>query len=475
MDPGIPVPAVQEFHFSKDSLYIVQPVSTIAMTFIRCCDNEKCIVCRRLIGNEEEGCKVTVPAKRIRALAAKTKLNFKIPWDSTKATNFAHYDCWVDACSRTGLSASEKRILSAAKDTVERFSSLPTLISEVDKVVQILVAKTTKQVVCFTGAGISASAGIPTYRGADGIDTLQALAGDSSAAYTSDKQNNKRKVVDLTADEDVAVATPSTAGKKAKKGGKQEIQEVQEESQDEEEQSEDEEDVDYTKLQPTYAHLALAKMETLNKLHGCITQNCDNLHAKAGVSAHLISDLHGNVFKEYCVKCLTEYERDYAVDQYSTDCSSEPWYKKCDTCGWNHYTGRLCDTGRCKGKLCDTIVNFGDDLHQMLCGGLWRASRKCRHADLCLALGTSLTVYPASELPLKAKQLVIVNLQATDLDGDAAVRVWATCDGFFRLLMPRLEAALQEQKKPSLRASRGGGINGVNKKQSVVISVDDEI
>ena len=210
------------------------------------------------------------------------------------------------------------------------------------------------------------------------------------------------------------------------------------------EEEEEEEDVDYGALQPTYAHLALAKLQDMDKLHGCATQNCDNLHSKAGVRDHLISDLHGNVFKEYCEKCFTEYTRDYSVDKYSTDCFNEPYYRKCETCGWNHYTGRLCDTGKCRGKLKDTIVNFGDDLHPMVCGGLWKASRKCRHADLCLTLGTSLTVYPASDLPLKAKKLVIVNLQATELDEHADVRVWCTCDNFFKVLMPRLEEAMAE-------------------------------
>lgn len=439
--------------------HLSPPSST--MSFSRCCDNQKCIVCRKLIGNEEEGCKVTVPSKKINSLAGKTKMKFRISWDVSKATNFMHFACWEEARKAAGISASERRIVSEVEDTLERFSSLPALITEVDKVVQIMIAKETKQVVCFTGAGISASAGIPTYRGADGIDTLQVLAGDSSAAYTTDKKDNKRKVVDLTADS----PQPYSESSKAAKKGKKAAQEVQEAQESDVEDSEDE-DVDYTKLQPTFAHLSLAKLEGMDKLHGCITQNCDNLHAKAGVSPYLISDLHGNVFKEYCEKCLTEYTRDYAVDQYSTGCDNEPWYKKCDTCGWNHYTGRLCDTGRCKGKLRDTIVNFGDDLHPMLCGGLWKASRKCRHADLCLTLGTSLTVYPASDLPLKAKHLVIVNLQATDLDDEAAVRVWATCDDFFRQLMPRLEAALQAQ------AVNAAG--GRRKKRAAITVEEDE-
>ena len=79
----------------------------------------------------------------------------------------------------------------------------------------------------------------------------------------------------------------------------------------------------------------------------------------------------------------------------------------------------------------DTIVNFGDDLHESVLGGLPKAQQQCTQADLCICLGSSLTVTPANELPCLAKKLVICNLQETELDSSAAVRVWATCDTLF--------------------------------------------
>jgi NAD-dependent SIR2 family protein deacetylase len=83
-------------------------------------------------------------------------------------------------------------------------------------------------------------------------------------------------------------------------------------------------------------------------------------------------------------------------------------------------------------------VNFGDNLHRCISGGLNRAEKFFKNADLCLALRTSLTVYPASDFPLQSKQLVIVNLQKTDLDRKADVRVFVICDAFFDILMHRL-------------------------------------
>ena len=329
-----------------------------------------------------------MPSKQLKRLSGTKAKRLRIKWDESKVVNNLHFQCWEGIVGDAALPSIDRRLVDAVESTVERFSSMETINRQVGDIVELLLEA--KRIVSFTGAGISASAGIPTYRGAAGIDNLDHFA--------------------------------TTKGQK--------------------EEEEEEEDVDYAELEPTFAHSALTKLQDMDKLHGCITQNCDNLHSKAGIRSELISDLHGNVFKEYCEKCYTEYERDFAVDQYSTDCYDEAWYSECPTCSFNHYTGRLCDTGRCKGKLRDTIVNFGDDLHQFVCGGLWKASRKCRHADLCLALGSSLTVKPASDLPLKAKRLVIVNLQATELDSDADVRLWTTCDEFFRVLLPQLDKAM---------------------------------
>mmetsp|Transcript_7605 Transcript_7605/g.22245 ORF Transcript_7605/g.22245 Transcript_7605/m.22245 type:complete len:166 (+) Transcript_7605:1360-1857(+) len=73
-------------------------------------------------------------------------------------------------------------------------------------------------------------------------------------------------------------------------------------------------------------------------------------------------------------------------------------------------------------------------------GGLERAdSGECSRAAVCLALGSSLSVTPANELPLLAKEaLVVVNLQATDLDARAKVRVHAETDVFMGMLLDSL-------------------------------------
>lgn len=63
-------------------------------------------------------------------------------------------------------------------------------------------------------------------------------------------------------------------------------------------------------------------------------------------------------------------------------------------------------------------------------------------ADLCLAMGSSLRVTPAADMPKlvgKAKKdLVIINLQSTPLDNLCSLRIYALCDKVMEMLMDRL-------------------------------------
>lgn len=65
-----------------------------------------------------------------------------------------------------------------------------------------------------------------------------------------------------------------------------------------------------------------------------------------------------------------------------------------------------------------------------------------KQADLCLAMGSSLTVTPAANMAAKVaerkKRLVIVNLQKTPLDKIAALRINGECDKVMKMLMEKL-------------------------------------
>merc|ERR1712187_201198 len=88
-------------------------------------------------------------------------------------------------------------------------------------------------------------------------------------------------------------------------------------------------------------------------------------------------------FVERCTRCGFEYERDYNVI-----CSGG-------------YTGRNCEQQNCKGRLRHSGVGFGDDLPKAIVETAWTESGR---TDLCLALGSSIMVTPASEMPVWVAQ-----------------------------------------------------------------------
>ena len=71
--------------------------------------------------------------------------------------------------------------------------------------------------------------------------------------------------------------------------------------------------------------------------HGDLTCNC---------LPTALWELHGNNNMEKCKKCGHEYLRDF----------------KCSRSKMKHLTGRDCDDPKCRGKLRDNIINFGESL-----------------------------------------------------------------------------------------------------------------
>lgn len=104
-----------------------------------------------------------------------------------------------------------------------------------------------------------------------------------------------------------------------------------------------------------------------------------------------------------------------------------------------HQTGRKC--ALCNGILLDTIINFGELLPEK---PLKLARQHARKADLCLVLGSSLTVPPACDIPAavghsRKASLVICNLQDTPLDELAETRIHARTDELMVRVMQKLE------------------------------------
>lgn len=104
----------------------------------------------------------------------------------------------------------------------------------------------------------------------------------------------------------------------------------------------------------------------------------------------------------------------------------------------DHRTGRKCT--RCGGALHDSIINFGESLPAE---ALQRAFDHAKAADLCLVLGSSLTVTPANEIPeevcrKRRGRLVICNLQKTPLDQLCELRIHSKTDEVMNRVMDKL-------------------------------------
>ena len=158
-------------------------------------------------------------------------------------------------------------------------------------------------------------------------------------------------------------------------------------------------------VHPNKAHLALAQLGSMGKLHSLITQNIDGLHQMAGNTPEKVIELHGNNRRTICLLCadLTSWEETYKRLK-----SGEPTLR----------------CRKCQGLLKPDTISFGQRLDQNV---LARAIQKVRECDLFMAIGSTLIVEPAASLPRLAKELeiplAIINLSETPLDDLADIHV----------------------------------------------------
>ncbi|CAF4517079.1 unnamed protein product, partial [Rotaria sp. Silwood2] len=165
--------------------------------------------------------------------------------------------------------------------------------------------------------------------------------------------------------------------------------------------------------------MALGALQRQGRLKCVISQNCDSLHLRSGLNSTNLAEFHGNMDLELCFKCGTKHLRDF------------------DTVGIrSHSTGRQCDKRNCRGRLKDSIIDFGEDLPQ---DALGKAFDHAEQADLCLALGSSLTVTLAANIPERVverkQKLVIGNLQRTPLHKVATLNIDAFNDAIMKGIM----------------------------------------
>ncbi len=153
------------------------------------------------------------------------------------------------------------------------------------------------------------------------------------------------------------------------------------------------------KAEPNRGHRAVEKLVRSGKVSAVITQNIDGLHQRSGIPEDKVIELHGNGTYATCLDCGERHELDEILPAFERD----ETLPRCKACGSVYVK--------------TATISFGQP---MPAEAMRRAEIETLMADLFLAIGSSLVVYPAAGFPVQAKRngarLVILNREPTELD-----------------------------------------------------------
>ncbi len=164
-------------------------------------------------------------------------------------------------------------------------------------------------------------------------------------------------------------------------------------------------------VEPNVIHLFISELEKMGKDVTVVTQNIDGLHEKAG-STH-IHNVHGTILKNHCVDCKKEYSLEYIKNTTGVP--------RCE----------------CGGIIRPDITFYGELLNKET---FKQARLDTKKADLLIVLGTSLVVYPASEIvsQYRGKNLVIINKKRTKFNLQADLVINDDFSKVFNTLLKEL-------------------------------------
>ena len=216
------------------------------------------------------------------------------------------------------------------------------------------------RIVILSGAGLSTAAGIPDFRGPDGLWTRDPYAElVSNLSWYLRDEDVRKAAWKRRADPAAWAATP------------------------------------------TKAHRAIAALERQGRLRAVVTQNTDGLQQLAGSAADSVLEVHGSMRTWRCEMC----GRTGPMEDMVTRVNAGEEDPRCPFCG---------------GITRATVILFEEVLDTQVLEAAVDAAEDC---DAIVAVGTTLSVYPVASLfPLAIQRgaySVIVNDAPTGYDDDA--------------------------------------------------------
>lgn len=153
------------------------------------------------------------------------------------------------------------------------------------------------------------------------------------------------------------------------------------------------------RAEPNAGHRAVARLVARGIVSAIVTQNIDGLHQRAGVAEDKIIEVHGTTRYCKCLSCGARYENAEVKRMWAESGGDAP---DCTICG---------------GIIKAATISFGQPMPE---AEMERAEIEALSCDLMLAIGSSLVVFPAANVPLVAKRngarFVILNREETELD-----------------------------------------------------------
>ena len=174
---------------------------------------------------------------------------------------------------------------------------------------------------------------------------------------------------------------------------------------------------------PNAGHHAIAKLVDMGKVTSVITQNVDNLHQDGGVPDEKVIEVHGNASYAKCLNCGKRHDYETLRPRWEADEDIT-----CDFCG---------------GLVKSATISFGQAMPE---DKMMFAESEAVSCDLMIAIGSSLVVYPAANIPLIAKQngakYIIINREETEHDVYADLVIHTEIGPLLRETMTELGSPL---------------------------------